>query len=96
MLKYDEDFLEDKFKELLNKIDQHFAKFANVIDFVDDPIIDNYRFLQLMNVSPKTAQLWRDKRLVAYSQIGNKIYYRLSDIRELLDKFYKAAHKDNS
>ena len=45
MLKYDEDFLEDKFKELLNKIDQHFAKFANVIDFVDDPIIDNYRFL---------------------------------------------------
>lgn len=92
MLKYDEDFLDDKFKELLNKVDQHFAKFANALDFADDPVIDNYRFLQLMNVSQKTAQSWRDKRLIAFSQIGNKIYYRLSDIRDLLDKFYKAAN----
>ena len=93
MLKYDEDFLDDKFKELLDRIDKHFAKFASALDFADDPVIDNYRFLQLMNVSQKTAQSWRNKRLISFSQIGNKIYYRLSDIRELLDKFYTAANK---
>jgi hypothetical protein len=46
----------------------------------------NSEFLRLMRISLKTVQSWRDAKLVNYSQIGNKIYYRISDIQELLER----------
>jgi hypothetical protein len=90
-MRYDEDYLNDQFEKLLTKIDSHFAKFSNNMEFADDPIIDNFRFLQLMNISAKTAQSWRDKGIIGYSQIGSKIYYRVSDIRTVLDKHHKQS-----
>ncbi|MBP1617556.1 MAG: hypothetical protein H6Q14_1383 [Bacteroidetes bacterium] len=90
-MRYDEDYLNDQFEKLLTKIDSHFAKFSNNMEFADDPIIDNFRFLQLMNISAKTAQSWRDKGIIGFSQIGNKIYYRVSDIRTVLDKHHKQS-----
>jgi hypothetical protein len=44
-----------------------------------------------MNISKRTAQSWRDEGKVSFSQIGSKIYYRMSDVQKLLDKNYKAA-----
>lgn len=94
-MRYDEDYLNEQFNALLKRVDEHFADFANVIEFKDDPIIDNFRFTQLMNISTKTAQVWRDRNIISYSQIGNKIYYRVSDIKELLNKYHcKAAGKE--
>lgn len=87
-MRYDEDYLNDQFSSLLKKVDEHFAHFANVLEFKDDPIIDNFRFIKLMNISAKTAQYWRDKKIIGYSMIGNKIYYRVSDIKELLNKYH--------
>jgi hypothetical protein len=91
-MRYDEDYLNDQFEKLLTKIDSHFAKFANSMEFADDPIIDNFRFLQLMNISAKTAQTWRDRGIIGYSQIGSKIYYRVSDIKLLMDQFHKKSN----
>jgi predicted site-specific integrase-resolvase len=54
-------------------------------------VLDNQEFLQLMNISKRTAQSWRDEGKVSFSQIGSKIYYRMSDVQKLLDKNYKAA-----
>lgn len=54
-----------------------------------DVFLDNQEFLQVMNISKRTAQDWRDKGVIPYSQIGAKIYYRFSDIEELLNKNYK-------
>ncbi|MBN2764919.1 MAG: helix-turn-helix domain-containing protein [Paludibacteraceae bacterium] len=56
--------------------------------FPEDTFIDNPKFMQLMGISAKTAQSWRDNGVVSYSQIGSKIYYRLSDIRRLLDRYH--------
>lgn len=47
---------------------------------------DNQEFLQVMNISKRTAAYWRTEKIIGYSQVGNKIYYRLSDILELLSK----------
>jgi len=44
-----------------------------------------------MNISKRTAQTWRDEGIVSFSQIGSKIYYRMSDVQKLLDKNYKQA-----
>lgn len=88
-MRYDEDYLNEQFEKLLTRIDTHFAKFANNIEFADDPIIDNFRFIELMGISAKTAQSWREKGIINYSKIGAKIYYRVSDIKTLLDKHHK-------
>jgi hypothetical protein len=56
----------------------------------DQVFFDTQEFLQIMNISKRTAQHWRDSGLIGYSQIGYKIYYRLSDILELLNKNFKS------
>ncbi len=58
-----------------------------------DEFLDNQEFLQLMNISKRTAQTWRDEGIISFSQIGSKIYYRMSDVQTLLDKNYKSAFK---
>lgn len=92
-MRYDEDYLNDQFDRLLAKIDEHYAKFFNQNEFEDDPIIDNFRFIQLMGISAKTAQTWRDNGIISYSQVNNKIYYRKSDIIGLLNRYQVKSKK---
>ena len=47
---------------------------------------DNQEFIQIMNISKRTAAYWRTQKVITYVQVGNKIYYRLSDIMELFHK----------
>ncbi len=63
-------------KELLRKDQRH----------VDDPILDTEGLMNLLKISRRTAQTWRDEGTIAFSQIGGKFYYRLSAINEMLDK----------
>ena len=57
----------------------------------DQVFFDNQEFIQVMNISKRTAQEWRNHSVIGYSQVRNKFYYRLSDILLLLDKNYKPA-----
>jgi hypothetical protein len=57
----------------------------------DQVFFDNQEFIQIMNISKRTAQAWRDTGIIAYSQIGCKMYYRLTDILALLEKHHKPA-----
>ncbi|CAN1570391.1 Helix-turn-helix domain, group 17 [Spirosomataceae bacterium] len=59
-----------------------------------DVFLDNQEFLQLMNISKRTAQSWRDDGVISFSQVGSKIYYRMSDVQALLDKNYRKAFKN--
>ena len=56
------------------------------------PFIDNSEFIDLMKISKRTAQTWRDNGIIAFSQVGNKIYYRTLDIEELINKNYKPVN----
>lgn len=58
-----------------------------------DVFLDNQEFLQLMNISKRTAQTWRDEGIISFSQVGSKIYYRMSDVQKLLDGNYTQAFK---
>ena len=57
---------------------------------------DNQEFLQIMNVSKRTAQSWRDTGVIAYSQVGSKIYYRMDDILKMLNKHYKPLKEQHN
>ncbi|WP_157209203.1 helix-turn-helix domain-containing protein [Mariniflexile maritimum] len=73
----------ERFETLLNTLEKRIPQDPELI------LLDNADLLQLFKISHKTAQNWRDNKVIAYSQINNKIYYRLSDVNKLLDNNYK-------
>jgi len=52
---------------------------------VSDPIFSTESVMKLMGVSRRTLQTWRDDGIIKFSSIKGKFYYRLSDIKTLLD-----------
>lgn len=43
-------------------------------------------FLEIFQVSRRTAQNWRDDGITPFTKIGGKVYYKLSEIEELMAK----------
>ena len=80
-----------QYQELVNRLDVLNKKLEEKQKSPNDTFLDNQEFIQLMNISKRTAQTWRDEGIISFSQIGSKIYYRMSDVQKLLDKNYKAA-----
>ena len=80
-----------QYVELLNKMDAIKSSLEENQKSPEEIFLDNQEFLQLMNISKRTAQTWRDEGIVSFSQIGSKIYYQMSDVQKLLNKNYKEA-----
>ena len=76
-----------KLEGLINRLNQNENK-------TNSFFLDNSQFIELMGISQKTAQTWRDTGVVSFSQIGNKIYYRISDIQQLLNDNYIKARRE--
>lgn len=72
-------------KDILNQLNEIKLQLKK-LQYNNDVFLDNQEFLQVMNISKRTAQQWRDSGIIAYSQVGAKIYYRFSDIEDLLNK----------
>jgi len=72
-------------KKTLDEIREEVSKITSP----SEHFIGTDEFVELMKVSPRTAQLWRDEGKIGYSQHGKKIYYRMSDIDRFLDAQYK-------
>jgi hypothetical protein len=52
----------------------------------DDKPLDNQDVSQLLNVSLRTLQRYRTEGLLPFFKLGQKIYYKTSDIREFVYK----------
>ncbi len=48
--------------------------------------LDNQDVCELLNISKRTLQSYRDRGILPYSQIGYKCYYKKSDIERLIEK----------
>ena len=83
----------DQYQELVVRMDEIKSALTEKQKEPKDVFLDNQDFLQLMNISKRTAQSWRDEGIISFSQVGAKIYYRFSDIEQLLNKNYKKAIK---
>lgn len=80
-----------QYTNLVNRLDELNKKLEEKQKNPQDTFLDNQEFLQLMNISKRTAQTWRDEGVISFSQIGSKIYYRMSDVQKLLDNNYRKA-----
>ncbi len=86
------------FQESLRNIEKRLEELTRLItkrqqNYFDKVFIDNDEFQRLFKISPGTAANWREQGLISYSQINNKIVYRIKDINKMLDVNYRSARK---
>ena len=83
----------EAFQELVKKMDEIQTKLIAKDKEPKEIWLDNQEFIQLLKISKRTAQHYRDTGMISFSQVGSKIYYRMNDVEELLKKHYNKAFK---
>jgi excisionase family DNA binding protein len=78
----------EQYNAMLTKMNQILAEVQNSKKNAKAEFMDNADFIQLMNISKRTAQSWRDKGAIPFVQIGAKIYYKASDVDAFLNQHY--------
>lgn len=48
---------------------------------------------KILKISPRTLQTYRDESRLGFSQIGSKIYFKLEDLEDFLNRHYVTAIK---
>ncbi len=51
--------------------------------------LDNEAVCAFLKVSRRTLQRYRSSGTIAYSMIGRKTYYKISEVRRLLERYMK-------
>lgn len=72
-------------QEILFKLEGLEEKIKRTGQSPEHTWLDNQEFCLLLKICKRTAQSYRDDGLVTFSQIGSKVYYKLSDVHELLE-----------
>ena len=83
----------EAFQEIVKKLEEINTRLNAKDKESKDKWLDNRELMQLLKISKRTAQHYRDSGLISFSQVGSKIYYRLIDVEELLHKHYNKAYK---
>ena len=82
------------FQEIVKKVDEIHKRLDSKEKEPKEKWLDNQEFLQLLKISKRTAQHYRDSGMISFSQVGAKIYYRLADVEELLKSPYNKAFRN--
>ena len=86
-------FTKDQFTELMSKLDTIQSQINSKANPKQETYLGNLEFLKLLEVSKRTAQTWRDEGKISFSQVGSKIYYKLSDVDKFMQENYNKAFK---
>lgn len=80
----------DAFQRIIAKIDNISNEFTKQkkAQPLSEIWLDVQETCQLLKISKRTLQSYRDNRILAYSQISGKIYFKASDIEKYLNKHY--------
>jgi hypothetical protein len=83
------------FKDIMNKIDEIGTKVELALGkpILGDDWLDIQDTCQILKVSKRTLQTYRDQGILSFSQVNGKIYFKASDLRVHLEKHYIKAFK---
>jgi len=84
---------QEQYNEIITRIDEIKSEIKGTSKASGNEFVDNVDFIKLMNISKRTAQAWRDEGKISFSQVGGKIYYKMSDVQEMLKSNYNPAFK---
>jgi hypothetical protein len=80
--------------EMLKGLNNKFIKLEFDAKYpLSEKWLDNQEVMQLLNVSKRTLQTYRDENLISFSQVGNKMYYNTKDIEAFLKNNYNKAKR---
>jgi hypothetical protein len=85
---------QEQYNEIITRIDEIKSEIKGTSKSSGNEFVDNVDFIKLMNISKRTAQAWRDEGKISFSQVGGKIYYKMSDVQECLNHNYNPAFKN--
>lgn len=54
---------------------------------IKSEVLTSQQVQEILGISPKTWQKYRDENMIGFSQIGQKIYVKYSDILEFLERY---------
>ncbi len=81
-------FERSTYEELLTSFNSFVAKMKEMANRGKDKglsdWLDNQDVCQMLNISPRTLQTFRDNGMLAYSQINRKLYYKPEDVESIL------------
>ena len=76
------------YEELLTSFNSFVAKMKEMASRGKDKglsdWLDNQDVCQMLNISPRTLQTFRDNGMLAYFQINRKLYYKPEDVESIL------------
>lgn len=62
----------------------------NALSSIDgEQLLDNQDVLQLLKISSRTLQRYRSEQKLPYYSISGKLYYKLSDVHQLIRESFK-------
>ena len=83
----------DAFNRIIGRIGVIENRIAEIVKESQYPLnerwLDNQDVCELLKISKRLLQMYRDENMIPFSQINHKIYYKASDIQKFLTKNYK-------
>ncbi len=81
----------EQFDGLISKIDEINEKLNSKTVPKQEVFLDNEELIAMLKISRRTAQTWRDEGKISFSQVGSKIYYKLSDVEKTMQDHYNKS-----
>jgi len=81
----------DQFEELVAKMNEVLEKLNSKTAPKQEVFLDNEELVSMLKISRRTAQTWRDEGKISFSQVGSKIYYKLSDVEKTMQDHYNKS-----
>lgn len=77
----------DSYQELLEKIECIDEKLTSILKNKGNQKVwlTNKEVCEILSVTPRTLQNYRDNGIISFSKVGSKIYYRLTDLENHLE-----------
>jgi len=84
------DIITNAFQRMIDKLDNMDKKIdaKTTVNPLKQNWLDIQGTCRLLKISKRTLQAYRDNRILPFSQIGGKIYFRADDIEALLNRHY--------
>ena len=81
----------EQFDGLISKINEIHEKLNAKTAPKQEVFLDNEELIAMLKISRRTAQTWRDEGKISFSQVGSKIYYKLSDVEKTMQEHYNKS-----
>lgn len=52
----------------------------------EEIILDDYELRTRLRVSQRTTATWRETRQITFAKVGNKVFYKLSDVLAMIER----------